>query len=275
MVEGFLSRHLKGTYRVRLRKAVFWKYVYQVDTKNGPCILKASYADPCASAVYREWQAFRLLRRHSLELVPEVMRYERLRGVDFILQRFIPAVPVHDPAVLARSVGEYHAIKGRSRRVDGMEFARGVLADISLAFSYGSASDADARLPGLIDAALTRAAAKIAAAKKYLRRPVASVFINGDLDHDFFTQQGRIYIIDWHTSGYGDPAWDVARICGAYPLAAAGFLKAYRTPAADPYFMERVKVYSDLNRLLTVAGSFFQPRAPVTGVVLKGLSEYL
>jgi len=100
-------------------------------------------------------------------------------------------------------------------------------------------------------------------------------FINGDLDHDFYAEKGSVYIIDWHTACYGDPAWDLARFCCAYEAQAPRFIKAYLAGNRDAQIIARVRIFIYLNSLLLIAGSLFVPPASDISVLKNKLARYL
>jgi aminoglycoside phosphotransferase (APT) family kinase protein len=110
-------------------------------------------------------------------------------------------------------------------------------------------NDAIVRLLAAIDAP-TRAGAE-AAVDAALDVWRSSTVVHGDLRWDncmWSEADGAVTVLDWEFAGWGDPAWDLAGLCGdavAVSAATAGHDTAASLAAAEPSLAATVRGYGD------------------------------
>ncbi|PKO22082.1 MAG: hypothetical protein CVU38_11250 [Chloroflexi bacterium HGW-Chloroflexi-1] len=274
MADGTAVRIERGSqglnnnlYRVRFDGGVYTCKLFVVDERQ---------------RAQREWTAVRSLHDAGSRLAPEpvayapngplpqpVIVYQGVTGQSLSGQSLL----ADDLAALIECVGQIHRTAPAadteplvawrqpedyaSYLAEIQEFLRALRewvtsGQVGAADLPNWAADLPALLP-LIEAAMESAECAVASAGDRGACPApALVRVDGNLDSIVRDEDGRLLFLDWESSGWGDPAFDLAELCWC-PRAQTisqvqwqAALEAYVPHPRDETFWERLVVYNQL-----------------------------
>ncbi len=261
ILNAYVKKKFFNTSRIIKLKESSWSNVFLVTclTSSKRFILKCSVN---SSSLAHEHAALLFLKGKGITHIPRVVAYEKFEAFYVLSLNYIEngdSITLEGQRRLAVQIAAIHAIRSR-RRVDGLEQVRKILSDTACLVGYLDQ-------PGLLSAhrkgkaLIQRFNELIEQNKRHFQGRECLVFINGDLGDDaIYSFKGKINIIDWHVSGFGDNAWDIARLFfnNSKSINRKFFLKEYLTCMDDSHFMKRFKVYWPLNKLFTMLYFFLR-----------------
>lgn len=207
-------------YRV---KESSWNCVYHVHAKNGLWLGKIGPVPGGSQrreGVANEYRALSGLARRGISCVPAVKGYAVRGGTAVSVVEFIRRSGLIDPHRLGMNLARVHAMRRRfSSGMKGFWLSwAGRLQEQARDLDYaGRIGMLDSRLEPhrreifkevwLMLGQLDRAVASLAE----FDVPQLS-FIMMDTADVAIPRDGEVFLVDWHLSGYGDPAWDLVRL---------------------------------------------------------------
>lgn len=257
---NFLYRCLYSKLKTKLNifkiKSSFWKNVYEVNTQNRKYILKIAWRINGSSSVLNEIKAFKITTSKKIYNTPNIVYLDCVDNMDMLIVEHIRNEEDFKTEEIAIILNKIHCITKRNNSLSYYDFANNILKDIFilLANKYYQKNLKD--LNKSVLTLLNKIIRKLKSDYIFLKNEFKLSFLNGDLDHDIYVQRKVVYMIDWHTAGFGDRAWDIARFLHVYRDRGAIFLKTYlRLHCNDDTLIKRVRLYDEVNRALKIAGA--------------------
>lgn len=237
-----------------------WNKVYAVDHASKKYILKVGCRQLDGFDIYNEYRALLFLKQNSIRSIPSVKYYGKFHGHDLLLTHFIVSKGAINVCAAGKAFGKIHAIQGVSNS-DCYSFAISLIDWLNCQLEKVSFIPLKQRYKS--DLILKN---EIACVINVLRRSLQNngelfknipcSLINMDNSGSILMRNGRVYIVDWHLSRFGDPAWDVIRTFEYYQLDSRErtlFEKGYSAFQTDIHGMQkRMHFYSLINMMIPV-----------------------
>lgn len=256
LIRNYLKKRLKLHFRVSIIKSSFWRKVFLVETVNKKYILKIACRINNKSSVLNEVNALRMLKSRMINNVPEVLHYNHRNNYDFMLVEYVCNTESFNVKELSRILGKIHSIYSSYATFSYQLFISGLLRDIYIILESCSLNKRYGNLSKEVLSLLSKISKCISADCDFLKKKERASFINGDLYDDIYSYRGRIYLIDWHISGFGDRAWDIARFLYTCDKHKNEFLSGYtKFFNEDKTFNNRLALYSHINKILILSGA--------------------
>ncbi|MBL8014254.1 MAG: aminoglycoside phosphotransferase family protein [Candidatus Omnitrophica bacterium] len=219
---------IRNIYRV---KESPWSRVYHVLTAEKVFLCKVG---PLSSGVTNEYRALSFLSTKRIQCVPQVICYREGKDQALLLTPFIHQSGSYNAVKLGENLARIHSLKHSKKNCE--EFILGLLKTKENELSdlkYVWRQEALRRIRLLERAGdiLKQMNSLYRKQRKFFAKDPAR-FIHMDAQDAVIPNEDQMYFVDWHMAGYGDPAYDLARLCEyehqRTPLFDKGdFLKAY------------------------------------------------
>lgn len=256
LVRNYLKKKLKSHFGFSIIKSSFWRKVFLVETVNKKYILKIACRINNKSSVLNEVNAFRMLKSRMINNVPEVLHYNHRNNYDFMLVEYVRNTESFNVKELGRILGKIHSICSPRATFSYQLFTNGLLRDIYIMLVSCSYNKRYGNLSKEALSLLSKINKYISSDCDFLKKEESPSFINGDLYGDIYSYRGRIYLIDWHISGSGDRAWDIARFLYTCDKHKNEFLSEYtKYFKDDKTFNNRLALYNYINKILILSGA--------------------
>lgn len=252
----YLYSKLKTQFNIFKIKTSFWKNVYEVNTPDRKYILKIAWRVNGNSSILNEINAFKKISSKKIYNIPHIVYFDCIDNMDVLIVEHIRNEEDFGTEEIAIILNKIHHITKRNNSLSYYDFVNNILRDIFILLANKYYQKNLKGLNKSVFILLNKIIKKLKSDYVFLKNEFKLSFLNGDLDHDIYVQMGKVYIIDWHISGFGDRAWDIARFLHAYTDRGAIFLKTYSEfHRNDDTLINRVRLYDEVNRALIIAGA--------------------
>lgn len=257
-IKNYLSTKIEKNFSLYLLKSSLWKNVYLIQTSEKKYILKSSPKTNTANSITKEVEAFKYLGQNDILNFPQIIWAEAIDNMDFLCVEYLTNEKKFDTIHLAKILQKVHSLTLPNNNQDNYSFAFSLLKDLAISLFNIRYNIIDRKLTKDLLTIWKKIKNLIDIKRDSFKKGEHLSFINGDLYHDIFTQNNKIYLIDWHVSGFGDKAWDVARFIYAYPKETKEFLNEYKKNLTNyKDFIARLEIYKIVNQLLILTGHIY------------------